>query len=216
MQKDQMDQGLNFKKRARRRLVGAIALVLLMIIVLPMLLEDRENTPSQEEIAIVMPNQQTLDLPASTVLNPEASAVEEAVLAENSIDVDSAVSEVVEVELPKVKSEPKLKPKPKEAVAPKKASAKVKEKPKETVKPKPAASDKFYVQIGVFSDIANVEKLKVKLEELGYQSLTEKVTSDSGVKTRLRTEAFDGRNEAAIALENIKDQGLTGMVVNQK
>ena len=214
MQKDQIDQGLNFKKRARRRLVGAIALVLLMIIILPMLLEDRENTPPKEEIAIVMPNQQVPGLPASTVLNPEASAVEETVLDENSVDVDSAVSEVVEVELPKVKLEPK--PKPKEVVTPKKASAKVKEKPKETVKPKAAASNKFYVQIGVFSDIANVEKLKVKLEELGYQSLTEKVTSDSGVKTRLRTEAFDGRNEAAIALENIKDQGLTGMVVNQK
>lgn len=44
MQKDQVDQGLSFKKRARRRLVGAIALVLLMVIILPMVLEDREKS----------------------------------------------------------------------------------------------------------------------------------------------------------------------------
>ena len=43
---------------ARRRLVGAIALVLLMVIVLPMVLKDRSATQSQDKPIITMPSEQ--------------------------------------------------------------------------------------------------------------------------------------------------------------
>jgi DedD protein len=76
-------------------------------------------------------------------------------------------------------------------------------------------SHKFYVQIGVFSDAANVKQLQSKLSDLGYKSQTEKINTDKGQKIRLKTQQFGDRNEAAIALENIKDAGLTGMVVSQ-
>ena len=49
------DQELALKKRARRRLVGAVALVLLMVIVLPMILKDRTALAPQEAIKITMP-----------------------------------------------------------------------------------------------------------------------------------------------------------------
>ena len=71
------------------------------------------------------------------------------------------------------------------------------------------------MQIGVFSDAANVKQLQAKLSDLGYKSQTEKIDTDKGKKIRLRTQVFGDRNEAAIALENIKDAGLTGMVVSQ-
>lgn len=219
MRKDQVDQGLSFKKRARRRLVGAIALVLLMVIILPTLLEDREVSMQQEDVEIVMPN---ADLDASLVLETETnlgfeeSAVQ-AVGTDESATQKSAVSEVVE--LPKVKTLV-VKPEPKKAT---KKVAKVEQKTsakkadvKKVVAKKSIASNQFYVQIGVFSDPSNIKKLQVKIDDLGYKSLTEKITTDTGVKTRLRTESFTGRNEAAIALENIKDAGLAGMVVNQK
>ena len=51
------EQELNFKKRARRRLVGAIALVLLMIIVLPIILKDRNSSNTQEKITITLPSE---------------------------------------------------------------------------------------------------------------------------------------------------------------
>ena len=57
MQKDQSELELNFKKRARRRLVGAIALVLLMVILLPMLLKDRAASNPQSQITITLPNE---------------------------------------------------------------------------------------------------------------------------------------------------------------
>ncbi|OIR12444.1 cell division protein DedD [mine drainage metagenome] len=49
------EQELNLKKRARRRLVGAVALVLLMVIVLPRILQDRAALAPQEAIKITMP-----------------------------------------------------------------------------------------------------------------------------------------------------------------
>lgn len=216
MQKDQIDQGLSFKKRARRRLVGAIALVLLMVIILPMLLEDREESVQQEDVEIVMPDEASLDLSAEAAIDFDESVVQAAGAGTSDSKV-SAVSEVVE--LPKVKVV-KLEPKKAAAVDKKKPVKPANDKKviteKATAAKKAVVSNKFYVQIGVFSDPSNIKNLQAKLDGLGYKSLTEKMTTDTGVKTRLRTESFIGRNEAAIALENIKDAGLAGMVVNQK
>jgi len=227
MQKNQMDEGLNFKKRARRRLVGAIALVFLMIIILPMILKDREESVSQEEIEIIMPDQDPVELaedvgidPKETVeVMPDENVSAEAVdLPKPKKPTTSPAKKAAETAKPKPTQKPKPKPVPKEAVKPvevKKAPVK-KEPVKQKAEKVTVVSDKFYVQIGVFSEVANVKKLQSKLSDLGYQSVTEKITTDKGVKTRLRTETFVGRNEAVIALENIKDSGLTGMVVNQK
>lgn len=218
MQKEQVDQELSFKKRARRRLVGAIALVLLMVIILPMLLEDRSKKAQEEDVEIIMPNEQPLDLEASDALDADSDidfdeSVVQSADAGKSSSNESAVSEVVELPKPeRAKSTTTANKEPVEQADDKKAMTE--EKP--NAKKETAISDKFYVQIGVFSDPSNVKKLQVKLNELGYKSLTEKITTDSGVKTRLRTESFTGRNEAAIALENIKDAGLAGMVVSQK
>lgn len=222
MQKNQTDEGLNFKKRARRRLVGAIALVFLMIIILPMILEDRESSPPQEEVEIIMPDQEESDF---AVLD-DGGAMTETLAGAVVVEEETVTAQVIE--LPKTKTtvispESKVIEKPKiekTKVETKKPAKPVKVK-KEPVKVAVVekvnnANDKFYVQIGVFSEIANVEKLQSKLNDLGYQSVTEEITTDKGVKTRLRTETFVGRNEAAIALENIKDSGLTGMVVSQK
>ncbi len=188
------DQELNLKKRARRRLVGAIALVLLMVIVLPRILKDRAATAPQEQVTITLPSEQT----APVVSDFDSSIV----------PTDPPITLTPEVAEPDAESPAIADPE----------AAPVKETPaastKEPVAAKPS-SGKFYVQIGVFSDAANVKQLQAKLSDLGYKSQTEKITTDKGQKIRLKTQIFGDRNEAAIALENIKDAGLTGMVVSQ-
>lgn len=215
MQQGQTDQSLQIKKRARRRLVGAIALVLLMIIILPMLLEDRDINGTNQTVDIIMPGQDAEEV-ATTGLDealqapvqlPEGKATE--------IDVD----EVAEVKIDTPPTKPVAKPVKKPAPA-KKEVVEVK-KPQPAQQPAPtktatANNNQYYVQIGVFSNPANISTLQTKLNDLGYDSFTEKLNKDGSVKTRLRTKSFDGRNEAAIALENIKDAGLTGMVVSEK
>jgi DedD protein len=185
------DLELNLKKRARRRLVGAIALVLLMVIVLPMILKDRAAITPAEKITITLPSEQAQTLPSdfdSSIVPAEPAAVADEVESESVPEKEANTAVNADTE----------------------ATAPAKEKPvKET------ASAKFYVQVGVFSDAANVKQLQTKLSDLGYKSQTEKISTDKGQKIRLRTQVFGDRNEAAIALENIKDAGLTGMVVSQ-
>lgn len=224
MQNDQSDLELIFKKRARRRLVGAIALALLMVVVLPMLLKDRTKMAPQQEIAIVMPGASS-DVALNDVVSVE-------------IDGVTAYEEVIELPSSKAADKPAQKDKPEKVVEVSKSKdtpkeiAKVEAKPKVVNKPaekKPAVAketatevstknedNEFYVQIGVFSEPENVKKLQVKLSELGYRPVTEKITTDTGEKTRLRTSNFADKNEAIIALQNIKDAGLTGMVISQK
>lgn len=188
------DQELNLKKRARRRLVGAIALVLLMVIILPMILKDRAATQPQDKITITLPGEQAAVMPAepsdfdSNIVPTEPPVV----ITPEEPAASDEVAAVPDSEAPAAKPEAPAAPKP---------SAEV--------------ENKFYVQIGVFSDAANVKQLQSKLSDLGYKSQTEKISTDKGQKIRLKTQVFGDRNEAAIALENIKDAGLTGMVVSQ-
>ena len=71
------------------------------------------------------------------------------------------------------------------------------------------------MQIGVFSDPANVKQLQQKLLSQGYKSYTEKVDTAKGEKIRLRAGPFGTRDTAESALAKIKDSGLSGMVVTK-
>jgi DedD protein len=201
MQRDpSSDQELNLKKRARRRLVGAIALVLLMIIVLPMVLKDRAISEPKDKITITLPSEQQVVTPASdfdsTIVPAESSTTPQTKTVEPTEVEQAPDSEAAPVKHDKV--------------------APAKETPvKEASNTKADPNHRFYVQIGVFSDASNVKQLQTKLSDLGYKSQTEKIGTDKGQKIRLRTQVFADRSEAAIALENIKDAGLTGMVVSQ-
>ena len=208
------EQELNFKKRARRRLVGAIALVLLMIIVLPIILRDRGSSNTQEKITITLPSEQVQQEPTdfdssiapdeTIVTLPQVEDLAKEVAAAPQSNTTSSTPESTEA-----KTDNKVDSKADTAIT------KDIQTPKEENKEKSTEKNKFYVQVGVFSDAANVKQLQAKLTGLGYKSQTEKINTDKGQKIRLRTQVFGDRNDAAIALQNIKDAGLTGMVVSQ-
>jgi DedD protein len=80
----------------------------------------------------------------------------------------------------------------------------------------PKAADSFTVQVGVYSDIANVKQLQEKLKQAGYASRTEKVTTPNGEKIRLRAGKFASRQEATTALSKIQAAGLSGMVISHE
>ncbi len=217
MQKDVNDQELTLKKRARRRLVGAIALVLLMVIVLPMILKDRSIKQPADEIKITLDSQrkseilpEVSDFDSNVVPSNEADAQQDT-LKSNDVANQSETPEddaAIDSEAaPKLKADSLNTENKKTPVKPAEAS-KIETK-------KSGTDSKFYVQIGVFSDAANVKKLQERLTELGYKSQTEKIDTAKGKKIRLRTQLLGERNDAAIALQNIKDAGLTGMVVSQ-
>ncbi len=249
------EQEIQFKKRARRRLVGAIALVLLMITILPMVLDDHSSKPPQQEIAITIPsqdgeftskivpiapeptpieqpssnNEQMIETPVdqATPSKPETSKTEAPVKTE----MDSPVSLTTTEPVKPTKSEPVVsKPQPvkepvKKEVAVKAVPAKV---VPEKTNPTKVTDDKavkqssiekpgtFSLQIGVFSDAANVKQLQQKLSSQNLKSYTEKLATPTGDKIRLRAGPFATKVEADKAFTKAKEVGLVGMVVTNK
>lgn len=235
------EQEIQFKKRARRRLVGAVALVLLMVTVLPMLLDDRASKAPQQEIAISIPSQDSEFNSKIVPVKPEATASTEqsgsAIPEDQPVTEPESTGEIAPLSPPiESRAEPVAPAKPaaaKPAATPapvKTASSTAVAKPSEAVKPaesksvaaevaKKDSSEKvagFLVQVGVFSDPDNVKQLQQKLAGLGIKSNTEKLDTPKGPKIRLRSQLYSTRPQAEQALDKIKGAGLTGMVVTSK
>lgn len=142
------EQELQFKKRARRRLVGAIALVLLMVTILPMVLDDRSSTAPQQEIAIHIPSQDGEDFTSKVapVTEPTEEIVSGPILtapveqegdADPEADPEVAKPATPSPVMPKVETKP-VAAKP--AAEPAKEVVK-KETPKPEVKPAPPKAE---------------------------------------------------------------------------
>jgi len=201
------DQELQFKKRARRRLVGAVALVLLMVTVLPMILDDRAGQAPQQDIEITIPSQEGSDFTSKIIpVDPAATDTQVAEVPLVPLQEQTAEKETAGQTADTTKS-PDAEAKTAEA-APGTEIAKPADVPVEA-----AVKDGFVVQIGVYSDAGNVKKLQDQLQQKGYKSFTEKVATSKGEKIRLRAGPFNSRLEAETALAKIKDAGLSGMVV---
>lgn len=225
------NQELALKKRARRRLVGAIALVLLMVIVLPMILQDRAALVQQEAIKITMPTSSVpvdkepvlaVQVPEvkSTVAESaqvESSKVEADVSTQASTDI-TAKNNVVAEENKKVqvKAQAKNDAEMKVKTESKDIEAKVPEAKTLDTKTQAKTPTSFTVQVGVYSDMANVKQLQEKLKQAGYKSHVENLNTPKGEKFRIKTANFSSRQEAASALTKIQAAGLSGMVIGNE
>lgn len=211
------EQEIQFKKKARRRLVGAIALVLLMVTILPMVLDDRSANLSQQEIDISIPSQDGDEF--SSDITPY---VPDDMLAEEEVPVSTELSnlqdptqlasepEVAETVPPVTEKAETAAP---TSTAPTATPAPVVTKP---VDSKPASGPTYSVQIGVFSDAGNVKQLEDKLKASGFKTSTEKIPTAQGEKIRLRAGPFANRALAEEAFSRIKDAGLSGMIITNK
>ncbi|PKO52332.1 MAG: hypothetical protein CVU27_04115 [Betaproteobacteria bacterium HGW-Betaproteobacteria-20] len=193
------DLELSLKKRARRRLVGAIALVLLMVIILPMILQDRTAPTPKDAIKITMEASEPLidenatqQAPVDAIATPQEPV--------SPMVTDDPITEVIDKVEPKTAAKVAVP----EPVKTKPADAKQLEK----------ISGSFAIQVGVYSDLANVKQLQAKLKEAGFASHTEKIATSKGEKIRLRVGKFPSRQEAADALNKLKQSGFSGMVIS--
>ena len=237
----QDDQALELKKRARRRLVGAIALVLLMIIILPMIIKDRAvpETP-KEEILISMPSSEaaasgtevvvpnsavtltpeslpqavanpTVEEPVTTLPESVATPVEAVVIKSEAVkpaEAKTITQQPIETKQAEIKQQ---EAKPVEV-----KQAEVKSVDAKSTDTKSSAKGDFTIQIGVYSDPANVAQLQAKLKTAGFNSRTEKISTPKGEKIRLRLGKYSSRQEAADALASLNSNGMTGMVITNK
>lgn len=168
-------QEVEFNKRARRRLVGSIALVLLMIVLLPMVLEDKHQEPTNPNLVISIPNEQsTVPMPNSEPAASPASPSDNAGIE----DLSQA----------------------------------------EATPEKPAVVDQnetngsaIQVQVGVFSDSANVKQIQSKLENNGFKVQTNAYATG---KIRIRVGPYNTKADADAAIAKLQTLKFNPMIVH--
>jgi DedD protein len=114
-----LDPVLPEKKRARRRLVGAVALVLAMIIGLPMLL-DSEPKPVADDIAIQIPSRDKPPAPDTSVpamVTPPAAASAAASVPASSSSVAASASLGPREQIVNLPPPAEVKPRPTDTAA---------------------------------------------------------------------------------------------------
>lgn len=231
------DPVLPEKKRARRRLIGAVALVLAAVIGLPMIL-DSEPKPLADDIAIQIPSK---DKPAKAAEARPANASANR-QPDSSLDAKEEIVEPVTTAPKSPSVQPTQQPaatvtaqaKVKDADKPSagapaapaaKAEAKSVESPDEAArakallegKPDPKAAEKnsgkFVIQVAALATKDKVDELQAKLKQAGIKSYTQKVATDSGQRTRIRVGPFSSKEEAEKVRAKIVKLGLNGTVV---
>jgi len=192
------DEEQQLKRRARRRLIGAIVLVTAMVVVLPMVL-DPEPRPTGEEVSVRIPS-------------PDSGSFSPKIPADTSTPKPAPKAAVAET-----KPEPKA-PLPKTAPTPKPEpdkTAKV-EAAKPAARPEPkTTSPQYVVQVIALADADRAKQLKEKIAAAGIKSYTEVVKTVKGDVTRVRAGPFGDRKAAEKAQQQLKAIGLSGNITTK-
>ena len=198
------------KRRGRRRLVGAVALVLAAVIVLPMVF-DSEPKGSAPPVSVRIPGEDDTGFtpkvtPKAPAL-PEQKSVEKA--PEKAVEkvAEKAVEKVAEKAVEKAPEPVVQKPEPKIEVTVTKRT--VKPAAKLEVEQKRAeealAGEQFMVPAGAYVDPTGVVE---KLKEAKIPYYTEPIATKQGTVTRVRAGPFASRDTAEKALQQLKGLGL--------
>lgn len=206
------DEEIKLKKQARRRLIGAIALTVLVVVLLPMVLDSEPPVPSQD-IALQIPDKDNAgEFVPKMVLPPlgVASQPAPAPVIAPLLDVKpvSSVAQSQPVVIPAIEAKPKsgqkiIKTEPK---VPAEAKSVAKPSAKTVLKPHSG----FVVQVGAFTNAEAAKKLQEKLHRQGYPSYTEK----SGDKVRVRIGDYSTHAEAEKVQRKLEIQGMQPDVVS--
>lgn len=192
------------RRRGRRRLIGAIALVMLLVVFVPMVLDSEPRPARNEPTARIPPRDSAPPLPAPVAPAPAvAPAPDKGARGQAPAGATSGT--------PAATVTP--------AVAPGAQSGAATEPPSQS-KPAPApkAADApklqgFAVQVGAFRDEAKLKQSRDKLAAAGVVHYTERLDSKGGPLTRLRAGPFATRPEAEAALVKLKRATIDGKVV---
>lgn len=213
------DAELQLKKRARRRLVGAAALALFAIIVLPMVM-DREPRPMSQDIQVRIPSQDSPGfvakvLPGKPAATPMPAPAPATVAAPGS-EIPKTSEPMASAVAPASKSA--VSTTPSTATSPENKSEPA-EKPavRGTAEPnaKSEELEQWVVQLGAYREQGNVKTLMAKLKGLRIPAFTEKYDSPQGLRTRVRAGPFNSKQAADKARTRIKIIGVDGPVAQK-
>ncbi|MBI2960613.1 MAG: SPOR domain-containing protein [Betaproteobacteria bacterium] len=207
------EDATHLQRRARRRLVGAIALVVFVVIVFPIVLEN-ERKPVGQDLVIQIPSQDagkfTPRVPPGKAFEPAAGLQPGAAKG----DVPGAPGAAARPDPPP--SAQPAPPRESAAAAPPASSRSAPAAPQSEGKRAPAAperSDAWAVQVGAFTEARNAKLLQARLSAAGLKSYIETIKVKSGEQTRVRVGPFEAKAEAQKAGEKLKAMGLRADLV---
>ena len=211
MAKQLTDDEASLKRKARRRLIGAVTLTTVIVVLLPMLL-DSEPRPVGQDIELRIPDKDKVGEFVPKIGLPPASAPVAALPAATpatSVPAAAPVIAAPPITASQVIAAPKApegKPVPvakkPDVTTPEQATDKPEPKPAEQVQAEPQQN--FVVQIGAFSKAESAHFLQKKLSKEGFKIYTEK----AGDKTRVRAGPYATREAADKVRHKLEARGL--------
>jgi len=204
------------QRRGRRRLVGAIALVLAAVIVLPMVF-DSEPRSSAPPVSVRIPNEDDSAFAPKVAPKVSEKAAEKA--PERALEkvpekaVETAPEKGVEKAAEKVPEKVEEKApgieiqvsRPAEKADPAAERARAEAEEKERAQRALAGGEQFIVPAGAYADPAGVIE-KLKAAKIPYY--TEPIATKQGTVIRVRAGPFASRDAADRALQQLKVLGL--------
>jgi DedD protein len=214
------DEELQLRKRARRRLVGAIALVLLVVVFLPMFL-DSEPKQLNQDIAINIPPVPGTEnpsqprsggtAPAAGASRPTEAPASSSNSASSAAGIEKAPATAV---LPQTgpEAQPKAevtqpaaaKPSGKHSTASARGSSATESGLKAEQAESATGGEAYMVQLGAFSNVANARALQKKLQANKFKARAESVKVAGGDRTRVRVGPYPTREAAEKARDRLK------------
>jgi DedD protein len=197
MAKQTTEEEFNLRRQTRRRLIGAIALVLLVVILLPVVFDNEPAPAAGNNIELRIPNkddagefQPKIDLPELDKMDAAAAS-----------SVESA---------PVVASAPVAAPKPAAKPAVPAQEAKPKVENKQVAKAQAVPKSGWAVQVGAFANADTARNLQAKLSKQGYHAYTEK----TGSVMRVRVGSYPTLEAAEKVKSKLEVLGMASNVVN--
>lgn len=196
MAKSISEEELQLRKRARRRLIGAIALVTIVAVFLPMAL-DHEPKSVNRDITIRIPPTSSGTFTSKLAPMPDGKPASETLVQPATPAKGDA---------PKAAAAPAAKPSAKSAPAPKAA---------DPAQPAAQSAGGYVVQVAALNDADKAKQMQEQIAAAGVKSYTEVVPIAKGQVTRVRAGPFASRAEAEKIRDQLKGMGLNGNVVEK-
>jgi len=212
------DETLELRRRARRRLIGAIAVVLALVLIPPWVM-DLEPKPVVTNLTVEIPKQQPGGpklpaAPAGALTPAPAKAPDPAARTAANQEIPRPPDVKPESGLPGERPSAAA-PAPKAATMARAAPSDAAHKEAEAKRAEAILSaEAFVVPLGAFASRDNVKQLEARLSKAGVKYFTETVSTPGGEQTRVRAGPFPTKDAAEGARERLKTLGLSpGAVV---
>lgn len=215
MAKQTTEEELNLRRQARRRLIGAVALVLLAVFLLPVVFDSEPTSSTGNDIELRIPSkegagefQPKINLPELDKMAAEAAAASEAAETKPAdtkpvpANTVAAPVETPAKPAPETVPQPEIKPVP--------AATKPKPETKPAVKEPALPKTGWVVQVGAFANADTAKSLRDKLGKQGFKAYTEK----AGTVVRVRVGSFATQDAAEKAKAKLEAQGMPSNLVH--